>query len=86
MRTITLGIVLCTSLLLVLKAVEAKSYFARNNHPLAFQPHSRYCLVEDGRPAVEVLLRGGAAKTEEDEEIDDNDEENDEEESDVEVS
>jgi len=86
MRTITSGIVICTSLLLALEAVEAKPYFSPRS--LAFQPRSRYCLVERDCPittrlAVEVL-RGGASKkaVEEDDETDD--EETDEEDSDIE--
>ncbi|KAL3943577.1 MAG: hypothetical protein SGBAC_002358 [Bacillariaceae sp.] len=83
MRTITFRIATtCISLLLVLEAVEAKSYFSPKS--LAFQPRSRNCLVAQDCPipflALEVL-RGGASKktTEEetDDETDDEDEDSD---------
>lgn len=87
MRTITLGIVTtCISLLLVLEAVEAKSYFSPKS--LAFQPRSRYCLVAQECPtpylALEVLRGGASKKTTEEETDDETDEE--EEDSDIEVS
>lgn len=87
MRTITLLIVIYTSLLLVLEAVEAKSYFS--SRKLAFQPRTRSCLVAQEDPITLTtleVLRGGATKktTEEDEDTDDEDNETDDEEGDVE--
>ncbi|CAJ1952414.1 unnamed protein product [Cylindrotheca closterium] len=88
MRTITLGTVISTSLLLALEAVEATSYFSPRTN-LAFQPRltTRYCLVEQDCPttrlAVEVL-RGGASKKSIEEEEEVTDEETDDEGSDIE--